>query len=104
MIISGPRKTGETLYPTYWHGDYAAYEHKGGCILAHIPTKQSVFFQAGDEATAFQEVAGAAMELCTDEDPRAWDEAMSLYLDFMEPADIAGGTPSSDGGFWAFFA
>ncbi|TVR06643.1 MAG: hypothetical protein EA385_15100 [Salinarimonadaceae bacterium] len=105
MIITGTRATRATLSPTYWHGDYAAYRNAGGFILAYIPTRESVFFQPGDEAAAFEEVADAAMALCADDDDTfAWHNAMGNYLDFMVSPDEAGGAPSSDGGFFALFA
>lgn len=102
MIITGNIATNRTIYPTYWHGDFAAYRNAGGFILAYIPTGESVYFQPGDEAVVFETVADAAMALATDDDPQPWNEAMANYLDVMVSPSEAGGRPSSDGGFFAF--
>lgn len=129
MIISRAGN-GKSIYATHWAYDFASYGNAGGWIIARTKDGASIFVQAGDDATAFSEemdkaesAALAAIKaiaeaenwsqdfldsMTDDARGKAWDSVMgalfeALEGDWLAPAD-AGGAPSSDGGFWGFYA
>jgi len=71
-------------------------DHIGGIILAHNASKDSMYFQPGDEANEF---AASLAELDSDE---AFNNFLSEYEISMVDAHRSGGQPSDDGTTYEF--
>lgn len=120
MIISRAGN-GRTIYATHWAPDFASYANAGGWIIARTRDGASIYVQPGDEAASFESSmdsaeSAALAKLAPDADSdeqdeargEAWDSVMGELFaaqegEWLAPSD-AGGAPSSDGGFWGFYA
>jgi hypothetical protein len=117
MIISRAGD-GRAIYAAHWSHEYASYWNAGGYIVARIRDGASFYIQPGDEAADFdaemQRASDAADAAHPDDSDAAdeargaaWDAIMAErgdLADLWEPPSEAGGAPSSDGGFWGFYA